>query len=103
MPSRSPNSKILTVVLENWKKSAAPNLLDFINLSTIFCPWLPEKKHIFILRFSNFEPSFKLRWYCPQDLFGSQIQSNCTKLAYESRESKLAYEACESLAYEIVV
>ena len=26
-----------------------------------------------MLRYFNFEPSFKLRWCCAQDLFGSQI------------------------------
>ena len=26
-----------------------------------------------MLRYFNFEPSFKLRWCCARDLFGSQI------------------------------
>ena len=30
----------------------------------------------FILRYFNFEPSFKLRWYCARDLFVSQIPVN---------------------------
>ena len=28
---------------------------------------------IFLLKYFNFEPSFKLRWCCAQELFGSQI------------------------------
>ena len=26
-----------------------------------------------VLRYFNFEPSFKLRWCCARDIFGSQI------------------------------
>ena len=30
-------------------------------------------REIFLLRYFNYKPSFKLRWCCDRDLFGSQI------------------------------
>ena len=40
------------------------------------------------LRYFNFEPSFKLRWSCAGDLFGSSIPVTTEGLNYTSR----AYE-----------
>ena len=51
VPSRPPKKQILSFVLENSKKSVVkhpiekPVLLNFLNLSTILSPRLPEKTH----------------------------------------------------------
>ena len=42
----------------------------------------------FMLKYFNSEPSFKLRWCCARDLFGSQIPVTTEGLNYKS----LAYE-----------
>ena len=50
-----PKRKILTVVLQNWEKSAAkhfiekPISLKFVDLSKIFCPRLSEETYFHLL------------------------------------------------------
>ena len=45
-------------------------ILTFIEILENF---IQLKMDVVILRYFNFEPSFKLRWCCAQDLFGSQM------------------------------
>ena len=60
-----------------------------LNFETVRCKWhllegggyfkiremnsIKSQNLVILLRYFNFEPSFKLQWFCAQDLFGSQI------------------------------
>ena len=45
--------------------------LSDYNLNFMYCEKTGKTKYM--MSYFNFEPSFKLRWFCARDLYGSQI------------------------------
>ena len=55
-----------------------------------------------LLRYFNFEPSFKLRWYRARDLFASQIPVTTGGGGREGFQLQISCMQCSYLTYEAI-